>query len=682
LKKILFAMAVMLLLVPLAGAQDILIPYHIYQERGSSLTREGGLWYDGTNFKARDASGEITLGAGGGFDPTSNQTISGDWDFTGAFTANGVPVATTGNAVMLTGAQTITGIKTFDVRQIFNDGVDVTSTTTGINVSRIFQRPGWNAGYAGYDAVDIRLIPYGTNTSAFVISDPSTYIMWLDTDSYMEIAVEDLQLNDTQVNIDGPSSGTVLTAYGTDNVIEANIRGTATAIRGVTITDNTGRCGFFAQQGVLTGNNNQNVVTINRVGNPSTFDYLQPLLGLTDDMADGNTNNEHSIHIRWPNGYPASGTGKTFYSFWPGSSGLSSDHNVFKHDGRSDFKLTMAGELVLPTGGSVTIGGSTFPAPTNVVTLDGVQTVTGSKTFENVQSFTGPASGLFGSMGVGKQNAWGSGVDYTLLILSDPTGTGGAGGATHRYMAAGIGGTVGFWVSHDFLVRGYEFVLPDSSGSRINPPSGEFAICSDGSVGELVHRDSAGNEREVAFRDTANTYTLGQQFNTFIYANGSIRTNGSNELILQPASSQVIRLKEDGGSDAIVVQTSGIVDFPLSLTDNGDQVANLATAQTWTAAQSFDSGIRTGGDVTYTALTPTSGITDYVVLIDASSNTVNLTLTVQADQWRRIKATDVTNAVTLTPASGTIDGSATYTGLDVANKAVDVYCDGTNFYIF
>lgn len=71
------------------------------------------------------------------------------------------------------------------------------------------------------------------------------------------------------------------------------------------------------------------------------------------------------------------------------------------------------------------------------------------------------------------------------------------------------------------------------------------------------------------------------------------------------------------------------------------------------------------------------------VLADATSAAFTVTLpTLASDLWVNIKKVDATaNAITITAgASGFIDGAATQT-LNSQYEAVDLYCDGSNWYI-
>jgi hypothetical protein len=74
-----------------------------------------------------------------------------------------------------------------------------------------------------------------------------------------------------------------------------------------------------------------------------------------------------------------------------------------------------------------------------------------------------------------------------------------------------------------------------------------------------------------------------------------------------------------------------------------------------------------------------------LVKIDASGGAVVLTLPVVSHTWRFKVITNPAagpTPITLQGASGTIDGAANYTGLGTQWQAIDVVCDGTNFFLF
>lgn len=89
--------------------------------------------------------------------------------------------------------------------------------------------------------------------------------------------------------------------------------------------------------------------------------------------------------------------------------------------------------------------------------------------------------------------------------------------------------------------------------------------------------------------------------------------------------------------------------------------------------------INTASTTTYNA-----SASDYIIKVDASSNTVNVVLPDATTVTHRqfvIKVMDVTNPITVSTAAGNIDGSATYTGLDTQYEAITVVSDGTNYII-
>ncbi|MBY6005376.1 hypothetical protein KUV62_15735 [Salipiger bermudensis] len=69
------------------------------------------------------------------------------------------------------------------------------------------------------------------------------------------------------------------------------------------------------------------------------------------------------------------------------------------------------------------------------------------------------------------------------------------------------------------------------------------------------------------------------------------------------------------------------------------------------------------------------------VLCDASSGAIVVNLTAEDGRVLNIKKTDsTTNAVTLTPATGTVEGSAT-APITLSGMSLTVHCDGTNWFI-
>jgi hypothetical protein len=70
-----------------------------------------------------------------------------------------------------------------------------------------------------------------------------------------------------------------------------------------------------------------------------------------------------------------------------------------------------------------------------------------------------------------------------------------------------------------------------------------------------------------------------------------------------------------------------------------------------------------------------------MVLVDASGGAVTITMTMTDNHWINVKKTDSsTNAVTVTSASGFIDGVASIV-IGKQYEAVDFYADGTNAHI-
>jgi hypothetical protein len=76
-------------------------------------------------------------------------------------------------------------------------------------------------------------------------------------------------------------------------------------------------------------------------------------------------------------------------------------------------------------------------------------------------------------------------------------------------------------------------------------------------------------------------------------------------------------------------------------------------------------------------------ISDYTILADATSNTIDITLPDAAtteNQIFVIKAINITNNVTVDTSGGNIDGSSTYT-FSQTNESITVQSNGTNYYI-
>jgi hypothetical protein len=83
-------------------------------------------------------------------------------------------------------------------------------------------------------------------------------------------------------------------------------------------------------------------------------------------------------------------------------------------------------------------------------------------------------------------------------------------------------------------------------------------------------------------------------------------------------------------------------------------------------------------------VTLTTADLDKVILLP-STGAQTITLPASADCAGRSitfkKTTADAVAATITPASGTIDGTANHAAIDAANDTITAYCDGTNWYI-
>jgi hypothetical protein len=143
---------------------------------------------------------------------------------------------------------------------------------------------------------------------------------------------------------------------------------------------------------------------------------------------------------------------------------------------------------------------------------------------------------------------------------------------------------------------------------------------------------------------------------------GSIDAVAGQDLDLSPgAGASFLNLFGPGGAEVIQIED--------------DQVQHYQTSY-------FVEGLKT----TFTNVSGAAAIDaeDHILLVDASGGDATLTFAVSQYSWWRVKVKTApgANDIILQGASGTIDGAATYDGLRTQYQAVDVYCDGVNFWIF
>lgn len=86
-----------------------------------------------------------------------------------------------------------------------------------------------------------------------------------------------------------------------------------------------------------------------------------------------------------------------------------------------------------------------------------------------------------------------------------------------------------------------------------------------------------------------------------------------------------------------------------------------------------------------TAATYTATTNDSIILCDPTSNAITVTIPAAGADWQSgrtlfFRSTGVTNAVTIQPASGTIDGAANITLAAAAVHGAMVVSDGSNYF--
>lgn len=124
--------------------------------------------------------------------------------------------------------------------------------------------------------------------------------------------------------------------------------------------------------------------------------------------------------------------------------------------------------------------------------------------------------------------------------------------------------------------------------------------------------------------------------------------------------------------------------YPVVMPTQPSNYVTTDTDQTITGIKTFTGAVKNTGKVSYSTSTTISGVLDYV-FCDVSGGSITLTLpVVDGKVWRfKVTAHASTNAVTLSPATGNIDGAASNSAiLNALNTSCDVYCDGTNFWVY
>ena len=86
-KRLILFTLFLLLSVRVAFA-DLLEPFRYWTTRTSAPTRVGAIWFDGTSFRQVLPGGDAPIPSAG-FDPSSNQTITGNWDFSNRLELSG-----------------------------------------------------------------------------------------------------------------------------------------------------------------------------------------------------------------------------------------------------------------------------------------------------------------------------------------------------------------------------------------------------------------------------------------------------------------------------------------------------------------------------------------------------------------------------------------------------------------
>jgi hypothetical protein len=138
-------------------------------------------------------------------------------------------------------------------------------------------------------------------------------------------------------------------------------------------------------------------------------------------------------------------------------------------------------------------------------------------------------------------------------------------------------------------------------------------------------------------------------------------TAGQNLTIKPNTTGTRIYIQDPAGNDVMEVENNRVIFYQPPLFTDGIQVGT---------ASIVSGAIAIGDD-------------RHIVRVNASGGPATLTFTATQGAWWRVTVNDDPglNAITLQGASGLINGQSTYTGLTTQYQTVDVYCDGTNFWI-
>lgn len=141
-------------------------------------------------------------------------------------------------------------------------------------------------------------------------------------------------------------------------------------------------------------------------------------------------------------------------------------------------------------------------------------------------------------------------------------------------------------------------------------------------------------------------------------------------------------IKHTARSD-FYVDLGGNIELPGDGTFAGSVFVDEVVDSAGTGPTSLTYGALHPGHDTYSANASPGTTVDHLY-IDASGGNVTITLTVidGGCWWIKNTTSPGSNTVTIQGATGNIDGSASYTGLDQQYEAVKVHCDGANFWIF
>jgi len=184
---------------------------------------------------------------------------------------------------------------------------------------------------------------------------------------------------------------------------------------------------------------------------------------------------------------------------------------------------------------------------------------------------------------------------------------------------------------------------------------------------------SSGTVTSAAFTHSSQGYAI------------ELRGGGSSVLNY---SSPILTISGQVWNGAVSVTDSWTMQDILTNALNGASALTFAhTGSTGFASVQVPSLNNQGGNIvkvnTQTGASYTPLVTDYVVLFTyAGAVAVTLNSSLATGTAFKIKnKTGVGNSVTLTPSSGTIDGSATFV-MSTNYQSVDVVFDGTNWNTF